>query len=74
MCYWLLPASGVPIARTTVEKIQADDLMTDKIKDEIKTLDQALSVNLKSENQEAFHLYRANFYEEDIADDAPIEP
>jgi len=74
MCFWLLPASGVPIARTTIEKIKSDDMMTDMVKHQVEQLDQALESNLKANNQESFLLYRYDLYDLDIEDDELIQP
>jgi hypothetical protein len=32
MCYWLLPESGVPIARTTIKSISNEELATTEVK------------------------------------------
>jgi len=32
LCVWILPLSGVPIARTTIQAISKEDLLTDIIK------------------------------------------
>jgi hypothetical protein len=74
MCFWIIPSSGIPIARSTIQKISPNDLMTDQVKMEIQQLDQALNDNVKSDNQEAFLLYHNDRYEEDIEEDEPIEP
>lgn len=74
MCFWIIPSSGIPIARSTIQKISPNDLMTDQVKMEIQQLDQDLDDNVKSDNQEAFLLYCNDRYEEDIEEDEPIEP
>jgi len=77
-CYWLLPSSGVPIARTTIQKIENDDLMTDQVKTEIKNLDLKLESTLKADNPELFllyrDLYREGLYQQDTEPDQPVEP
>jgi hypothetical protein len=45
MCYWLLPKSGVPIARTTVRPITEAELQTTDIKQELGSFD--LSIKRK---------------------------
>jgi hypothetical protein len=75
MYYWLLPPTGIPIARTTIQKIKQDDMMTDQVKDAINQLDTTLKVNLRSDNPEIpFMLYRENMQLEDMEVDEPIQP
>jgi len=42
MCYWVLPKSGIPIARSTVQEIPREYLETPDFKEELKTLDEVL--------------------------------
>jgi hypothetical protein len=35
MCYWVLPSSGIPIARTTIQQITQAELDTDEIKKQL---------------------------------------
>ena len=74
MCFWLLPMTGVPMARTTIQKIQQDDLTTDLVKNEIIQLDRAIEHNLKVGDLQMFSLYHENLYEEDIAAEEPVQP
>jgi hypothetical protein len=46
MCYWILPQSGVPIARSTVQTITADELKTEIVKRELAALDSAIKLKL----------------------------
>ncbi|MGH3055829.1 MAG: hypothetical protein ACRDL7_12725, partial [Gaiellaceae bacterium] len=39
MCYWILPPSGIPIARTTVQDISEQELLTDDVTNQIKAYD-----------------------------------
>jgi len=32
MCYWILPSSGIPTARTTIQAVTKDELQVDKVK------------------------------------------
>jgi hypothetical protein len=43
MCYWVLLKSGVPIARSTVQEIPKELYTTEDFKEELKTLDTALT-------------------------------
>jgi len=45
MCYWVLPKSGTPIARSTVQEIPREYLVTPDFKEEFKTLDEVLINN-----------------------------
>jgi hypothetical protein len=51
MCYWVLPKSGVPIARSTVQELPKELYTTEDFKEELKTLDTALTSMLKSWTQ-----------------------
>jgi hypothetical protein len=42
MCYWLLPQSGIPITRTTVQPLTDIELQTDAIKEQLKSFDTLL--------------------------------
>jgi len=75
MCYWLLPASGIPIARTSIQKITAEELETTLIKDQLNAFTESLNDKLNVPTlPEVFQLYREYRYEEDIEPDQPLEP
>ncbi len=74
MCFWLLPSTGIPIARTTVQKVLSDDLMTDKVQQEIHALDQGIVCNLKADSVDTFQLHCADLQEEDNLDNDLIQP
>ncbi|MFN9979733.1 MAG: hypothetical protein ACK53Y_07460, partial [bacterium] len=42
MCYWVLPISGIPIARSTMTPIPPKYLSTDEVKQELEALDNVL--------------------------------
>lgn len=42
MCYWILPASGVAIARTTVQKISPDEMATDTVRAALQQYNQGI--------------------------------
>jgi hypothetical protein len=46
LCYWVLPRSGVPIARSTVQSIPQEYFSIDAGKTELQELDQAISSKL----------------------------
>jgi len=79
MCYWLLPISGVPIVRTTIESITQTDLMTENIKSQLSAFD--LEIDRKIRNQAdqpaSFRLYREDEDDTEDLDDygqTPMDP
>ncbi|MGH7954979.1 MAG: hypothetical protein ACREOZ_03375 [Gloeomargaritales cyanobacterium] len=52
MCYWILTKSGVPIARTTVQVISQDELITNVVIDDIKSFDTAIQQKIGDELEE----------------------
>jgi hypothetical protein len=42
LCYWVLPMSGTPIARSTVQQIPNEHFDIDSVKEELKALDKVL--------------------------------
>ena len=57
MCYWILPQSGKPIARTTIKGLSADELATDAVKKQLKSM---MNISPRSslriwKSKEAFH-------------------
>ena len=42
MCYWILPESGIAIARSTVVPVSTDDKMTDEFKEAARILDDSV--------------------------------
>jgi hypothetical protein len=47
MCYWLLPESGIPIARTTIQAVKKDEFNTASFEQILKTFDQKIEDKLK---------------------------
>jgi hypothetical protein len=52
MCYHAVPISGIPIARSYVQQVTEADKMTDKVHQELQTLDQAITEKLGSYKDE----------------------
>ena len=50
LCYWVLPETGVPMARTTVQHVTELDLKTDEIKEKVKVFESKLRERLRDEN------------------------
>ena len=46
LCYWILPASGVPIARMTVHPFSDEDRRDPAIKERVQTYDEAVKDKL----------------------------
>ena len=44
LCYWILPVSGVPIARSTVQPISKDDLATKEVIEELASYNVSIAV------------------------------
>jgi hypothetical protein len=42
MCFWILPKSGIPIARTTLRAISEAELQVDAVKQDLGSYDQAI--------------------------------
>jgi hypothetical protein len=75
MCYWILPVSGTPLARTTIHKLSKDDLETDSIKSALSSLKSSIEEKFDSPDMQPliFQLYRENI-PEDNDDDEPFQP
>jgi hypothetical protein len=46
MCFWILPKSGIPIARTTVQPVTNDELQKEEVKSELQAYDEAIKTKL----------------------------
>jgi Reverse transcriptase (RNA-dependent DNA polymerase) len=46
LCYWILPESGEPISRTTVQSIPDDEFSTQRLTDNLQKFDSAVSDRL----------------------------
>ena len=73
MCYWLLPKSGIPIARTTIQAISEMELSQDNIKEQLKDYDEVIRQKLSTENDLSpyIQLYREDC-EDDLIDDKEL--
>jgi len=73
MCYWLLPKSGIPIARTTIQAISEMELSQDNIKEQLKDYDEVIRQKLSTENDLSSYiqLYREDC-ENDLIDDKEL--
>ena len=50
LCYWILPVSGVPIARSTVQPISKDDLATKEVIDEFASYVMSIAMFFAKKN------------------------
>jgi hypothetical protein len=48
MCYHILPASGIPIARSSVQQVTEADKIFDEVQQELHALNQAINEKLGS--------------------------
>jgi len=75
MCYWLLPKSRIPIARTTIQKVSQDDLQTEVFQATLKSYNDMIEEKLSDENMtpQTLQLYWED-EDLDLNEDAPFEP
>ena len=50
MCYWVMPESGIALARTTVQHVTRDDMLDPAISEQITKFDKALNARLDDTN------------------------
>jgi len=77
MCYWLLPSSAIPIARTTIQEISQHELQSEEFKRQLTHFDNGVQEKLKHEHQDTpplLKLYRQDEDEDDQFEQEPIEP
>jgi hypothetical protein len=74
MCYWLLPESGIPIARTSIQLIASDEINTETFKEILSKFNQQIGDKLKimTDPIQAFQLYCEDV-DEDLDNDI-VEP
>jgi len=68
MCYWLLPSSAIPIARTTIQEISQHELQSEEFKRQLTHFDNGVQEKLKHEHQDTpplLKLYRQDEDEDD---------
>jgi hypothetical protein len=52
MCYYILPSSGIPIVHSTIQPITKEEQMTDTVKQELVSLDEAIQNKLGKPSQD----------------------
>jgi hypothetical protein len=70
MCYWLLPKSGAPIARTTIQAIKEEELRTTEVREQLADYDEVIKRKLAVTDQVSSYvqLYRED-RESDLIED-----
>jgi len=66
MCYWVLPASGIPLARTTIQKLSKDELETGSVKSALSILRSSIEEKFNSPD---IQLLTFQLYREDVPED-----
>jgi hypothetical protein len=51
MCFWILPISGTPIARTTVQAIEKLELESIKVKSKLAAYDKAIEEKFETSSE-----------------------
>jgi len=76
MCYWILPSSGVPIARSTIQAITPKELELENDKQQIQSYDSVVNEKLNHDPSvlQEFHLYREDEDPVDIDDNVLLDP
>lgn len=77
MCYWVLPPSGIPIARTTVQAITKEELATREVLEQIREYDIEIKSKLGQVDDKADPSELRLFFEDeddDELDNIPFEP
>jgi hypothetical protein len=79
MCYWVIPVSGVVLARTTVQHVTPLELQVPELQDQVKKFDIALRERLSDSNfvisgmEETTGFYLPDIYDmEEFADSVTV--
>jgi hypothetical protein len=75
ICYWILPSKGVPIARTTIQRIPKKERQTDHIISKLEELRKSIDKNIHMDipNKGHLQLHREDVII-DLEGDEPLEP
>jgi hypothetical protein len=79
MCYWILPTSGTPIVRSTVQPITEEQHRMNETIQELQSLDEQISIKLGDILDDSYDLNNPNIIAEDLPDYVtpqyePLEP
>jgi hypothetical protein len=50
MCYWVLPLSGIPIARTTIQVLTESELESETCKGQLKQFNELIKEKFQEQN------------------------
>jgi hypothetical protein len=74
MCFWVLPPSGIPIARTTIQAISKDELATREVMEQIYDFDTEIAIKLGPADESAEPNDLRLFLEDEDDDEIDHEP
>ncbi len=76
MCFWILPISGVPIARTTIQAISKEELTSVEVQCMITSYERAIEETLGDNTDDSltFQLYREDEIDQDDFEQDLVEP
>jgi hypothetical protein len=74
MCYWILPPSGIPIVRSTVQPISKDELVTRDVMEQLHEYNIAIAANLGDVDDTADPRDLRLYLEDEDDDEVDKEP
>jgi len=77
MCYWVLPITGIPIARTTIQEVTKEELNSSEVKRLVEVYDKEIEEKFRSNtdsNITSFQLYREDEDIDNEPEQEPIDP
>jgi hypothetical protein len=80
MCYWVIPVSGIVLARTTVQHVTPLELQVTELEDQVKEFDIALRERLSDSNfvisgmEETSGFYLPDIYDKEVFADSVTVP
>jgi hypothetical protein len=75
MCFWVLPITGIPLARTTIQAISNQELQNEEVKRALSVYDTAIheKLLLLDDSSPAFRLLREDEPPEDEIEQEPVD-
>jgi len=77
MCYWVLPITGIPIARTTIQEVTKEELNSSEVKRLMEVYDKEIEEKFRpntDSNITSFQLYREDEDIDNEPEQEPIDP
>jgi len=77
MCYWVLPITGIPIARTTIQEVTKEELNSSEVKRLVEVYDKEIEEKFRSNTDSiitSFQLYREDENIDNEQEQEPIDP